>query len=140
MKYLEDWKNYISEEQRRGRPGAIVFIIDTSGRLLIVKRANTAAWMPGKWAAPGGGIEPGETPAQAGAREVSEETGLTVRDLKQFRIRKGKYFYFVTKNFQGDVQLNPEHTSFEWIDINDVEMYDHVPLLGEHAWMAYNAS
>ena len=49
---------------------------DGSGRLLLVRRAHEPAI--GKWSLPGGRIEPDETPAQAAAREVREETGLEV--------------------------------------------------------------
>ncbi|WMN20714.1 MULTISPECIES: NUDIX hydrolase [Pseudomonas] len=34
------------------------------------------------WTLPGGRIEPGETPAEAGWRELQEETGITARDLR----------------------------------------------------------
>ena len=36
----------------------------------------------GKWAAPGGHIEPTETPEEAAAREVHEETGINPRLIK----------------------------------------------------------
>lgn len=35
--------------------------------------------VPGLWQLPGGGLDPGESPAQALLREVNEETGQTVR-------------------------------------------------------------
>jgi ADP-ribose pyrophosphatase YjhB (NUDIX family) len=50
---------------------------DTQGRLLLVRRANDPG--RGLWSIPGGRVEPGETDAQAVARELLEETGLTVR-------------------------------------------------------------
>ena len=36
----------------------------------------------GRWVPPGGTCEPGETPAETGAREVWEETGLEVRPTR----------------------------------------------------------
>jgi 8-oxo-dGTP diphosphatase len=50
---------------------------DEQRRLLMVRRAHEPA--AGTWSVPGGRVEPGETDAQAVAREVLEETGLVVK-------------------------------------------------------------
>ena len=49
---------------------------DEDGRLLLIRRAQEPAL--GRWSIPGGRVEPGETDAQAVARELREETGLDV--------------------------------------------------------------
>jgi 8-oxo-dGTP diphosphatase len=54
--------------------GAVVR--DDAGRLLLIRRGQAPA--KGTWSLPGGRVEPGETPAEAAAREVREETGLQV--------------------------------------------------------------
>jgi 8-oxo-dGTP diphosphatase len=55
--------------------GALVY--DEQRRLLVVRRANEPG--RGLWAIPGGRVEPGENDPAAVAREVAEETGLTVQ-------------------------------------------------------------
>jgi acetyl-CoA carboxylase carboxyl transferase subunit beta len=55
--------------------GAIVTADD--GRFLLVLRADPPE--AGRWSVPGGKVEPGETFEAAAAREVLEETGVTVR-------------------------------------------------------------
>ncbi|HVB95349.1 MAG TPA: 8-oxo-dGTP diphosphatase [Nitrososphaerales archaeon] len=50
------------------------------GRKLLLKKA-TRGISVGKWNAPGGKLEPGETPEQCARREVLEETGLRVSKL-----------------------------------------------------------
>ena len=53
--------------------GAVVL---DDNRVLLIKRAH--APLKGQWSLPGGGLEIGETLEQAVAREVLEETGLTI--------------------------------------------------------------
>jgi 8-oxo-dGTP diphosphatase len=50
---------------------------DADGRLLLVKRGQEPA--KGRWSVPGGRVEPGESDAEATAREVLEETAVQVR-------------------------------------------------------------
>lgn len=52
-------------------------VVRNNGRILLQRRADT-----GRWALPGGAIDPGEEPAKAVARETWEETGLRVRPVK----------------------------------------------------------
>ena len=54
--------------------GAIVF---KDGRVLLVKRGQPPS--QDQWAIPGGRVELGETLQAAAEREISEETGLTIR-------------------------------------------------------------
>jgi 8-oxo-dGTP diphosphatase len=54
--------------------GAIVH--DAGGRLLVIRRGRPPG--AGRWSLPGGRVEPGESDAEAVARELVEETGLRV--------------------------------------------------------------
>lgn len=49
-------------------------IQDGDGRILLTRRTDN-----GRWCLPGGHIDPGESVAEATAREVLEETGLIIR-------------------------------------------------------------
>ena len=69
----------ITRGERVGRLGRLAVgcsaaVIDPDGRgILLVRRADD-----GRWAVPGGYMEPGESVTEACAREVLEETGVHV--------------------------------------------------------------
>ena len=58
-------------------PSATGIIYDDRNRILLVRQTES-----GIWTAPGGAIDPHETPADAVAREVWEETGLHTKPLR----------------------------------------------------------
>lgn len=58
----------------------LCFVIDGPRTLLIRKKRGLGA---GKINAPGGRIDPGETPAQTAVREVQEELGVTPLDVDE---------------------------------------------------------
>jgi mutator protein MutT len=61
--------------------GTLCYIRD-AGRVLLQLRAS-GSFGEGRWNAPGGKVEDGETPEQSAIREVREETGLMVCDLRE---------------------------------------------------------
>lgn len=71
------------------RPTARVILLDAEDRVLLMKgRMPAARDGPGAWFAIGGGVEPGETPAEAAMREIVEETGILDFQLGQLLWRR----------------------------------------------------
>jgi 8-oxo-dGTP pyrophosphatase MutT (NUDIX family) len=56
--------------------GALVIVRRSDGRVLLVRQSYRPHWF-----LPGGLLQRGETPVQAGTRELSEEVGLTLSQV-----------------------------------------------------------
>lgn len=95
-----------------------VFIVvwDEHGRILLHQRAGTG-WLPGYWDFPSGHVEPGESFAQAAARELREETSLTVQQqdlqIAHVSINQTDFSYvnviFVATSWQGEPTITEPH-------------------------------
>lgn len=73
---------------------------------------------------PGGKIEEGESPKQTAIREMKEETGIDIQNLKykgimtiEYPDRMFIFDTFIAKEYEGEPQEFEENTS-EWIDID----------------------
>ena len=64
--------------------GCGVLIENDMGQVLLQKRSDT-----GEWCVPGGALEPGETYIEAATRELNEEVGVEVTDLRLFGLYSG---------------------------------------------------
>ena len=99
-----------------------VVITDARGRVLLLKHR----FRPGAgWGMPGGFIEEGEQPDEALRRELREEVGLEVEELKLFTTRAFKTPKQVEIVFTARAVGDPNQLSFEiqkaaWFSPNDL--------------------
>jgi 8-oxo-dGTP pyrophosphatase MutT (NUDIX family) len=87
-------------------PSVTVLVYDDRGRVLLVRNAETDLWM-----APGGAIDPFESPTDAAVREAWEETGLWVEPVRILGVYGGGPEFHVTYG-NGD-QVSYVMTVFE---------------------------
>ncbi|MDR6879640.1 NUDIX hydrolase [Bacillus sp. 3255] len=110
--------------------GAVVIITNDENKILLQKRMHHPV---GRYGLPGGLMELGESTVETAQREVYEETGLQVSNLKLIDVFSGREnfikapngdeFYvavtaYWTKQFSGNLKINDaESMSLEFIDI-----------------------
>lgn len=97
---------------------------------LLLKKANRGISV-GKWNAPGGKSEPGESPEECARREVLEETGLRVSKLLYhgvltFMMDGGKTLHtrahlFSTKHARGTARSS-EEGPVRWFPLDDLPL------------------
>jgi ADP-ribose pyrophosphatase YjhB (NUDIX family) len=66
-------------------PSVSVIVVDDHARVLLVRHTGARDG----WAVPGGGVDIGESPAQAAVREIREETGLRISGLRLLDVLGG---------------------------------------------------
>jgi 8-oxo-dGTP diphosphatase len=104
---------------------ATLCYVRQAGQTLMIHRIKKAGDMhAGKWNGLGGKLEPGESPEECAAREIYEESGLTVETLRlkgfltfpAFANDEDWYaFVFLAGGCTGELIDSPEGV-LEWVD------------------------
>src|SRR5207302_5569755 len=119
------WESEVSELSFELRTVSVA-VTREDGRVLLLKRAPERG---GFWQILTGGIEPGESPLQAAAREVSEETGFNgeLRDLGyRHSFALGERLLFAEETAfalqaAGEPKLSAEHIEHRWCTLEEAE-------------------
>jgi 8-oxo-dGTP pyrophosphatase MutT (NUDIX family) len=122
------------------RVGCSAAIFDGSRqKVLLTRRTDN-----GRWCLPGGGMESGESAAEACEREVWEETGLKVRVKRLIGVysnpdqlivyNDGNKVFMVVMSFEaeiveGELGLSNETTDFGYFSLAEMEA---MPMHGQH--------
>jgi 8-oxo-dGTP diphosphatase len=100
---------------------AVCVVQTPDGRVLLAERTSRQV-AAGFWELPGGKIEPGESPLQAAARELQEETGLVPSGLTpwlsyeyQFPTKRLRLHFFRAQGWQGSPH-GREGQRLAWVD------------------------
>lgn len=100
----------------------VYVVVKNGDRFLLLKRKD------GFWEFPGGGVDWGENPEQAGKRETEEETGIQIggplRFLgvtsavyeKQGNEKHSIYIVYIAETDKDDVVLGEEHDEYRWLN------------------------
>jgi A/G-specific adenine glycosylase len=105
---------------------AVVAVIERNGRYLIQKRPSPGL-LAGLWEFPGGKREPGETLEEALARELREELGVEVREVRPIvTVRHAYTEYRVTLHafsceLVGEPEADPKR--LRWVAPKDLRRY-----------------
>lgn len=127
--------------ERVGKQGRLAVgcsaAILTEQKILLIRRVDN-----GRWAVPGGYMEPGESVTEACAREVWEETGIHVRVGRLIGVYNSPHIlveypdgnrlqlvmlYFAAEPVGGTLRTSEETTDvgyFSRADIEDMDMSD----------------
>lgn len=128
---------------------AVAVIDDGRGNYLICKMPQNRGVYPGKWAFPGGGMEAEETIEETLHREIQEEVGLKVTNVKnllfdddrrQKKMADGStqdtymvFCLFTCKAINPDeITINDEFEDYAWASLDEIFDYDLNPLTERH--------
>jgi 8-oxo-dGTP diphosphatase len=102
------------------------------GRILLMERHRKGQHY---FSVPGGGVELGETPAEAAEREITEETGViakVIREIYRIELPDTTHHMFLGEYISGEPQLQPDSPEAQkhgpnnhyrplWVPIDDVK-------------------
>lgn len=102
-------------------PGAVVLVFNNEGKLLLQHRSD------GGWGLPGGLMELGESLEETARREVKEETGLDIGELKLEGVFSGAEYYLKVANGDELYSVTTVYSTNEYageLEIDELESID----------------
>jgi ADP-ribose pyrophosphatase YjhB (NUDIX family) len=121
------------EPARRARPTLVTLVYCLrDGEVLLLRRRKEP--FPGRWTAPGGKVDPGESPAECAVRELREETGLRAHDpvlrgvITETSPRddwQWLIFAYVVRRFGGELSGDGREGTLRWWPVSrwrDIDM------------------
>lgn len=100
-----------------------------NGKYLMLHRNKSKRIMPDVWMAPGGKREFNEGLFEAARREIREETGLEIKNLRIIctgnaylkDIEQELFFHFVEADYDsGEVHQSPEDGELVWLTVDEI--------------------
>jgi 8-oxo-dGTP pyrophosphatase MutT (NUDIX family) len=111
-----------------------VILAGPGDRVLLFRHPLPAPWSREGWLTPGGGIDPGETPAETAVRELREETGLVLSLERAVAYDSGEW------SVDGRKRAETNWYFFARVPTDDVDLSGQDELerrdLLEHRWWA----
>lgn len=130
----------------------VVALVRNGDSVLLVEQQAPHDAAP-SWALPAGGVEPGESPVDALAREIREETGLSMTGVPKIAfevryVREGRAWLAMTFDCEASGEIRPNDPdglvlSARWVSVEEAlsrlvgpDWYDPEPLT---RWLTGNA-
>ena len=106
-----------------------IWTADGEGNILLTRRAAVKKYFPGWLENSGGAVLAGETPREAAARELFEETGIRVgpEDLLFLGTEQEEHyfadtFFLLLDEVRPAIRLQPEETAdYYWVTLKELE-------------------
>ena len=105
----------------------VTAVLRDGDRVLLCHRLPSRRWYPNVWDLPGGHVEPGEHPAGALVRELSEELGIrigapSVPPLARLGLDEADQWVWLLDAWDGPVRNTApeEHDELAWVGIDEL--------------------
>lgn len=127
-------------EHPRQRTIVVGLVWNEEGKLLLCKMDARRGVFPGQWGLPGGGVKQSEWMGDALRRELREELGIEVGEIKPAFFKDGLhektmpdgtivpvymiFLIFHCRALSEEVQLNEEFSEYRWVAEDEVSALD----------------